>query len=78
MVSFNQEQQWVPNTSTGYSDVFWSKYHPGIRPSGLSKDKSTVFVDPHILSTPFIADFNDDGSEEELVIAVNFYFEEKR
>lgn len=73
-----KKQQWISNASTGYNDIFWSKYHPGIRPSGLSKDKSTVFVDPHILSTPFIADFDDDGSEEELVIAVNFYFEEKR
>ena len=58
--------------------MFGSKYYPGIRPSGLSSDKSTVFVDPHILSTPFIADFNNDGLEEELVIAANFYFEEER
>lgn len=69
--------EWISNASTGHSDMFGSKYYPGIRPSGLSSDKSTVFVDPHILSTPFIADFNNDGLEEELVIAANFYFEEK-
>ena len=75
-----QEEQWYSNTSSGHSsgDTFWSKYHPGIRPSGLSSDSTSVYVDPHILSTPFITDFNGDGAEEELVIVTNFYFEEKR
>lgn len=67
------------NTSTSYGNyqTFWSKYHLGVRPSGVSADGVSVFVDPHILSTPFITDFNDDGSEDELVIATNFYFEDK-
>ncbi|RMX45877.1 hypothetical protein pdam_00024097 [Pocillopora damicornis] len=51
----------------GPGDSFWSKYHPGRRPSGLSSDGISVFVDPHILSTPLITDFNGDGTEEELV-----------
>ena len=72
-----QEQQWNSNTSSP-TDTFWSKYHRGVRPSGLSSDGTSVFIDPHILSTPSIADFNGDGSEEELVIITNFYFEEKR
>lgn len=47
-------------------------------PSGLSKDGSQVYVDAHILSTPIIADFNSDGVENELIVAVNFYFDQKR
>ena len=67
-------------SSSNHGDyaVIWSKYHPGFRPSGLSLDGSSVFIDPHIISTPFITDFNGDGSEDELVIATNFYFEERR
>ncbi|XP_058942673.2 uncharacterized protein [Pocillopora verrucosa] len=61
----------------GPGDSFWSKYHPGRRPSGLSSDGISVFVDPHILSTPLITDFNGDGTEDELVIVTNFYFEEE-
>ena len=66
------------SSSHGDYIVFWSKYHPGVRPSGLSLDGSTVFIDPHIISTPFITDFNGDGLEDELVIATNFYFEDRR
>ena len=72
-----QEKQWNSNTSSS-ADTFWFKYHGGFCPSGLSLDGTSVYIDPHILSTPFIADFNGDGSEEELVIVTNFYFEEKR
>ncbi len=76
----SQEKQWNSNTSSSYgsADTFWSKYHPGVRPSGLSSDGISVYIDPHILSTPVITDFNGDGAEEELVIVTNFYFEEKR
>ena len=72
-----QEKQWNSNTSSSV-DTFWSKYHGGVRPSGLSSDGTSFYIDPHILSTPFITDFNGDGSEEELVIVTNFYFEDKR
>jgi len=74
-----KEKQWISNTSSSYGVdyTFWSKYHPGVRPSGLSTDGSAVYIDPHILSTPFITDFDGDGSEEELVIATNFYFEDR-
>ncbi|XP_022800221.1 protein DEFECTIVE IN EXINE FORMATION 1-like isoform X1 [Stylophora pistillata] len=74
-----KDEQLYSNSSSDYGpgDSFWSKYHPGIRPSGLSTDGISVFVDPHIISTPLITDFNADGTEEELVIVANFYFEEK-
>lgn len=69
----------MSNKSSGNGDyTIWSRYQPGVRPSGLSTDGLTIFVDPHILSTPFITDFNGDGSDEELVIASNFYFEDER
>ena len=35
-------------------------------------------MDPHILSTPYVTDFSGDGSDNELVIVANFYFENKR
>ena len=75
-----KKKQWNSNTSDSYSsaDSIWSKYHPGVRPSGLSSDGSSVYIDPHILSTPVIMDFNGDGTEEELVVVINFYFEETR
>ena len=53
----------------------WSRYQPGVRPSGLSMDGLSVYIDPHILSTPLIMDFDGDGSDEELVLPVNYYFE---
>ena len=37
---------------------------------------SYVLVDPHVLCTPVLADLNRDGTTEELVIAVSYYFEE--
>ncbi|CAH3161509.1 unnamed protein product [Porites evermanni] len=73
------DKKQVSNKSSGNGDyTIWSRYQPGVRPSGLSTDGLTIFVDPHILSTPFITDFNGDGSDEEVVIATNFYFEDKR
>lgn len=72
-----QGKQWNSDTSSS-ADPFWSKYHKGVRPSGLLSNSTSVYIDPHILSTPIITDFDGDGSEEELVIVTNFYFEEKR
>ena len=79
-VSFSpQDKKQVSNKSSSNGDyTIWSRYQPGLHPSGLSTDGLTIFVDPHILSTPFITDFNGDGSDEEFVIATNFYFEDKR
>jgi len=33
-----------------------------------------VYIDPHILATPAIADIDGDGSEE-LVVAVSYFFD---
>ena len=64
--SYSQEER-------GYYQL-WSKHQPGRRPSGPSSDGKWVFVDPHILSTPIIADFSDNGKVDELIVVVNFYF----
>ena len=37
-------------------------------------DKGYVWLDPHILATPAIADIDGDG-QEELVIAVSYFFD---
>lgn len=62
----------------GEYNKLWSKYQPGRRPSGPSADGKWVFVDPHVLSTPVIADFSGSGNENELIVTVNFYFSKDR
>lgn len=59
-------------------DMFVETLEILLPPSGLSSDGVHVYVDAHILSTPVIADFNQDGLENELIVAVNFYFDETR
>ena len=39
------------------------------------RDKSKVFVDPHVLATPLLTDTNGDGNCDELVIPVSYYFD---
>lgn len=59
-----------------HSDPLYSQYQPEKRLSGLdSSDPEYVYVDPHILATPVIADTNGDGVENELVIPVSYYFD---
>lgn len=58
------------------TDPLFSRYYPEGRPSGLDpKDPTYVFVDPHVLATPVLADINEDGTEEELVVPVSYYFD---
>ncbi|XP_019857511.1 PREDICTED: protein DEFECTIVE IN EXINE FORMATION 1-like isoform X2 [Amphimedon queenslandica] len=58
------------------ADILYSRHQPGERPSGLDpKDETYVFVDPHILATPVVADIDGDGDENELVLPVSYYFD---
>lgn len=41
-------------------------------------DQDYVFVDPHVLTTPTIADTDGDGVFAELVVAVSYYFDPYR
>ncbi|EDO46784.1 predicted protein [Nematostella vectensis] len=68
----------LQQNSPTQGDPLWSQRHPGRCPSGVSTDGVWVYVDPHVLSTPVITDFNNDGHENELVAAVNFYFGHER
>ena len=59
-----------------YSDPLYSRHSPDKRPSGLDpSDPEYVFVDPHVLATPTIADTNGDGAADELVLPVSYYFD---
>ena len=59
-----------------YSDPLFSYHQPEKRLSGLDPtNPEYVYVDPHILATPTIADTDDDGVENELVVPVSYYFD---
>lgn len=59
-----------------YSDPLYSRHQPDKRPSGLDPNSPEyVYVDPHILATPVVADTNGDGLENELVVPVSYYFD---
>ena len=59
-----------------YSDPLYSRHSPDKRRSGLDpSDPDYVFVDPHVLATPTIADTNGDGVADELVVPVSYYFD---
>jgi len=46
---------------------------PGARP----REEGYVFVDPHVLCTPIIADLDKDGSDE-VIFAVSYYFDKEQ
>ena len=59
-----------------YSDPLYSRHQLDKRASGLDpSDEEYVFVDPHIMATPTLADTNGDGVINELVIPVSYYFD---
>lgn len=59
-----------------YSDPLYSRFSPKKRPCGLDpNDQEFVFVDPHVMATPTIADLNGDNKADELVLPVSYYFD---
>ncbi|KAG1675745.1 hypothetical protein FOA52_012401 [Chlamydomonas sp. UWO 241] len=44
--------------------------------SSHTRDEEFVFIDAHILTTPALADIDDDGHEE-LVVAVSYFFDKE-
>ena len=59
-----------------YSDPLYSRHTPNKQPCGVDpNDPDFVFVDPHVLATPTIADTNGDDEADELVVPVSYYFD---
>lgn len=59
-----------------HADPLYSRNQPERRPSGVDPtDPTYVYVDPHILATPTLADTDGDGLRNELVIPVSYYFD---
>ncbi len=59
-----------------HADPLYSRNQPERRPSGVDPaDPAYVFVDPHIMATPTLADADGDGLQNELVIPVSYYFD---
>ena len=59
-----------------YSDPLYSRHAPNKRPCGLDpNDPEYVYVDPHVMATPTIADTNGDNKQDELVVPVSYFFD---
>lgn len=59
-----------------HADPLFSRHEATPRPAGLDPtDEDYVFVDPHVLTTPVLADTDGDGIFSELVVAVSYYFD---
>ena len=62
-----------------HADPLYSRHEIMARPAGIDPDDNDyVFVDPHVLATPIIADTNGDGIFAELVVPVSYYFDPYR
>ena len=62
-----------------HADPLYSRHETTPRPSGIDpKDPNYVYIDPHVLATPLIADVDGNGGHTELVVAVSYYFDAYR
>ena len=44
--------------------------------SGVDKsDPSFVYIDPHVLATPVLVDFDGNGVTSELILPVSYYYD---
>lgn len=61
-----------------HADPLYSRHETTPRPSGVDlRDPQFVFVDPHVLATPIIADIDGTGLFD-LVVSVSYYFDPYR
>ena len=59
-----------------HADPLYSRHQKENFIRGLDpRDQEMVFVDPHVLATPTLADTNGDGFTDELVVPVSYYFD---
>lgn len=62
-----------------HADPLFSRHETTPRPAGVDvKDQGYVYVDPHVLATPTLADIDGDGLYADLVVAVSYYFDPYR
>lgn len=62
-----------------HADPLYSRHETTPRISGIDpKDPEYVYVDPHVMATPIIADTDGDGAHTELVVPVSYYFDTYR
>lgn len=62
-----------------HADPLFSRHETTSLPAGVDPmDPDYIFVDPHVLATPIIADTDGDGVYAELVVAVSYYFDPYR
>ena len=40
-----------------------------------NSDPSFVYVDAHVLATPVLVDYNEDGVVSELIVPVSYYYD---
>jgi len=66
-----QRNYYAPSYRGGYRSMD-DGYHYYM--SGFSNDSNFVFVDPHVLGSPALADVNGDGHME-VIMAVSYYFD---
>ena len=58
-----------------YADPLYSRHQKENFITGVDPgDQEMVFVDPHIMATPTLADTNGDGFTNELIVPVSYYF----
>lgn len=43
----------------------------------IFQDGTYITVDPHVLASPVIADFNQDGVKEEMAIPVSYFYDRR-
>ena len=59
-----------------HADPLYSRHQRGNLVTGVDPgNQDTVFIDPHVLATPILADTNGDGHMNELVVPVSYYFD---
>ena len=59
-----------------HADPLYSRHQTKNFVTGLDpSDAEMVYVDPHILATPVLADTNGDGIRNELIVPISYYFD---
>eukprot|EP00003_Mantamonas_plastica_P018579 TRINITY_DN3036_c0_g1_i5.p1 TRINITY_DN3036_c0_g1~~TRINITY_DN3036_c0_g1_i5.p1 ORF type:complete len:586 (+),score=200.78 TRINITY_DN3036_c0_g1_i5:900-2657(+) len=61
----------LPKEFDPLQSIHYLRYH---NPKDFPRKPNMVYVDPHVLCTPVIADIDNDGHDE-MIVAVSYYFD---